>query len=35
MNGDGKPDLIFLDDRSGTQIGVSLNTSKAKFAGAL
>ena len=35
VNGDGKPDLIFLDDRSGRQIGVALNTSKAKFAGSL
>ena len=35
VNGDGKPDLIFLDDRSGTQIGVALNTSKGKAAGSL
>lgn len=35
VNGDGKPDLIFLDDRSGTQIGVALNTSKTKSAGSL
>ncbi len=35
VNGDRKPDLIFLDDRSGSQIGVALNTSKTKSAGSL
>ena len=33
VNGDHKPDLIFLDDRSGKQIGIALNTSKTKAAG--
>jgi len=28
VNGDHKPDVIFLDDRSGQQIGVALNISK-------
>ena len=35
VNGDGKPDLLFLDDRTGRQIGVALNTSKTKSAGSL
>ena len=35
VNGDRKRDLIFLDDRSGTQIGVALNTTKIKSAGSL
>jgi hypothetical protein len=30
LNADRKPDLIFLDDASGKQIGVALNISKAK-----
>jgi hypothetical protein len=30
LNGDRRPDLIFLDDVSGRQIGVALNTSKTK-----
>ena len=33
VNGDRKPDLIFLDDRSGKQLGLALNTSKTKAAG--
>lgn len=35
VNGDRKPDLIFLDDRSGSHIGVALNASKTKSAGSL
>jgi hypothetical protein len=33
VNGDHKPDLIFLDDRSGKQIGIALNLSKTKSNG--
>ena len=33
VNGDRKPDLIFLDDRTGKQLGLALNTSKTKAAG--
>jgi elongation factor P hydroxylase len=30
VNGDRKPDVVFLDDRSGEQIGVALNTTRPK-----
>jgi hypothetical protein len=30
VNGDKKPDLLFLDDRSGQQIGIALNITKSK-----
>jgi hypothetical protein len=32
VNGDQRPDVVFLDDRTGQQIGVALNATKAKAA---